>query len=501
MGAGHALRGMGEIIRNGEGPGPGRRRFLRWAGAATALGGGAVLSACAGSGNAANASSSATARPATSQPVTELTFMPWWIYWTATGRSLVQQQADTFSAAHKGLRLKALPGPQGGGASTSGVIASILAGSGPDVIADCCGAFATYTSQGVFANLTPLLKRDNINIDTWARAQAAALHTQQGQFALPVYNGPVVYACRLDILDTLGLPYPDPQWTYTEAADLWTKCAGQFQAGGKSQHRYGVDFWWQPSSWYAGDFLLYGFGGAEMDPTRTRALVDSPGSLAALEWVYPLIWEKVIGPSQGALHDGTAAFHWEGGWSIPHNVVNYGAKFKWAYYPVPKFPHGRATFNNNDFWGINAQSKHPDQAWEVLKWLTYEDSWQRFCMKTTLLAPCKVALWAEFEQQLIATAPILKGKGLQWFRDAAEGGYGYPQEFFKYQWNQADTLLGQAIAGIYDRKLSISGAMRQAAQRIDALVAAGATIATEARGAKSAFPTHGPQIATVPPGL
>ena len=474
-----------------------RRQVMRVGAAAagvTAVGG--LLSACTG-----GKASGTAAQPSVATPVIELTFMPWWIYWNPTGRSIVQQQADTFAQTHPGLRLTALPGPQGGGASTSGVISSIIAGTGPDVVGDCCGSWVTYTSQGVFADLNTYFKKDNVDVGTWAKAQAAALSSPAGQLGLPIYNGPVVYACRQDILDNLGLQYPDPQWSYKDAAALWTQCAGTYQVSGKPHTRVGANFWWQSHSWYAQAFLFYGFGGAEMDATGTKARFDDPGSIEAAQWVYPLLWNKVLGAGTGTIADGSAAFEPAGGWSIPRNVTGWGNKFKWQYYPLPKFPKGRTTFNNNDFWGMNAQSKHLEGAWQVMKWLTFEDDWQRFCMKTTLLAPCKVALWAEFEQQLIATAPILANKGLNWFRDAAEGGYGYPEEFFKYQATQADTLIGKVMGDIYDRKIDVPGGFAKVTQQVNALEVAGAADTVAATVAQALFPTTGAPIAAVQPGL
>jgi ABC-type glycerol-3-phosphate transport system substrate-binding protein len=474
------------------------RRQLAGAGAVLLFGSGAgaALGACAGPAQAPSAT-----QPTVSQPVTELTFMPWWIFWDAAGRAIVQQGADMFAQSRRGLRLKALPGPQGGGANTTDVIASMLAGTGPDVVADCCGSWMSYTSLGAFANLNTYLKRDNIDLSAWSTGQIKALQTPDGQFGLPVYHGPVVLACRLDLLDSLGLEYPDPDWTHTQAADFWTRCAGPFQANGKSQWRYGANFPWSSHGWYAQSYLLYGFGGAEMDPTRTKALFDQPGSIQAGQWIFPLLWAKVLGPRTGSIQDGTAVFELAGGWSIPRNVTTYGTKFKWDYVPMPKFPKGRATFANNDFWGINAQSKHPDAAWEVLKWLAYEDDWQRFCMKATLIPPSKVALWAEFEAQLVAAAPPLKDKGLKWFRDAAEGGYGYPQEFFRYSYQQADALIGQVMGKIFDRNLDVEGGFRQLTQQLDALEQAGAVTEGAARSAQQRFPTTGPALAPVPVGI
>ncbi len=447
------------------------------------------------------AAAAAPVTPTVAAPVVELTFMPWWIYWTTAGKTIVQEGADQFTAANRGIRLTALPGPQGGGASTGTIVTDIITGSGPDIVADCCGALVTYTQANAFANLTPLLKEANLPLSTWSKGQVDALATTEGQWALPVYNGPVVFACREDILDQLGLPYPDPSWTYKEAAALWTQCAGTIQVGGKPQQRYGCNFWWYTNSWYAQAYLFDGFGGAEMDATRTHALFDQPGALAAGNWVYPLLWDKVLGPSTGDIAAGTAVFETAGGWSIPENAIKWGNTFKWHYYPAPMYPNGRATFSNNDFWGMNANSKHPDEAWLALQWLAAGDAWQQFCMKASLLAPSKVSLWSEFVAQLVAVAPPLANRGLEWYQDAALGGYGYAQQFFKYSPTQADNLIGGLLGKVFDQTLTVPNGFAQVTQQVNALEAAGVVEAGAAANAAKAFPTNGPTIAATVAGI
>ena len=408
-----------------------------------------------------------------------LTFMPWWIHWNSVGKQLLQQVADQFDQTHKGLRLKALPGPQGGGIGTGTVIASIIAGQAPDVVADCCTSWTQYQQINAFVNLNTYLTQDNIPTSTWAKGQMQFLSNTSGQFGLPVYNGPVVLGYRQDLLDQLGLAYPDPTWTYKDAADLWTRCAGEFQVNGKTQHRYGCNFLWYTNRFYAMEYLFHGFGGAVMDGTHSTALLDETNSLAAANWVYPLLWSGVLGASTGGLRAGTAVFNYHGGWSIPHDAQNY-ASLKWSYVPMPSWPQGPATFSNNDFWGLVSTGKNVDNAWELLRWLTYEDTWQKFVMRTTLLPPSKSALWSEFKPLLEAAAPGLKGKGLQYFVDAAQGGYSYPTELWHYENSTVDSLLGQTVSNIYNRKLDITAGFTAVVQQINAIESAGAAVSAAA---------------------
>jgi ABC-type glycerol-3-phosphate transport system substrate-binding protein len=420
-------------------------------------------------------------------PATTLTFMPWWVYWTPAGEQLLNEAVAQFAHEHPGLRAQPLSGPQGGTASTSGVITSILAGQGPDVVADCCTAWVQYLGVNAFENLTPYLQRDNIPLSTWSAGHVQALATQQGQMGLPVYDGPVVYAVNLTILDELGLPYPDSEWTYEDAAKLWRAASGINPT--TKQRRYGAGFWWG-SGWYASNFLLTGFGGAEMDPTRTKCLLNAPGSVAAGEWIMPLFWDNVLttdyGNEDNSFLDGQKVMQPRGGWDVHFDAVTLGNKIKWDYWPVPKYPQGRATFLNNDFWGMNAYSKNKEGAWELLKWLTAEDTWQEFVMRATLLEPCKLSLWDKWEYYWQQAAPIFRTKQIKWYKDAALGGYAYPQEFFKYQSTQADNILSTAMSNLFNHKMDVAAAFQQATQQIDALEAAGPAIAAAEKAALAA---------------
>lgn len=447
-----------------------RRRLVGIAAtAAGALGiGGATMGAAAG----------ALAAPGRGSGVVNLVFLPWWVYWDAAGKQLLNEAVAEFNRTHPGVRAVAQPGPQGGGVSTASVITGMLAGTGADVVGDCCGALVQYYGVNAFENLTPYLQRDNIPLSTWSAGHMQALATQQGQMALPVYDGPVVLAVNLGILDDLGLSYPDPDWDYKAFARLAEQASGVDATTKK--RRYGAGFWWG-SSWYAFNYLLTGFGGAEMDASRTRCLLSESASIAAGEWATPYFFDNVFVTSEGgedtSFLTGQRVMWPRGGWDVHYDASTLGNNIKWDYYPMPYYPKGRATFANNDFWGLSAFSKNKDAAWELLKWLTAEDYWQDFVMRSTLLEPCKLKLWDKWEYYWQQAAPIFRTKQIKWYKDAALGGYAYAEQFFKYESTQADNLLSQAMANIFDRKQDVSAAFTQVAKQVDSLQAAGPALA------------------------
>lgn len=440
----------------------GRRPLLR---AATAAALGAVLSGC---GQARR-----PAGPQPNRPVLELTFMPWWVDWNAAGRSLLQQQCTAFGAAHPGLRVTAVPGPNGGGVDGTSVVTSILSGGGPAVVCDFQDRWAQYMEGQAFLDLGPYIRRDGLDTAVWSAPHLQALQWDGRQYALPTYDGPVVLAYRRDLLAAAGLSSPDPDWTYDEATHIWRLCS--VPATG----RRGAALWWWQDVWQYSNWLLVGFGGAEMDPSGTRALFSDPSSVQAGEWLLPLIWEGVAGYFGLALETGQAVFTARGGWSVASDAATYGNRFPWDYAPSPLFPQGRSTFGNADYWGCSALQPDVEAAWELCRYLSYEPEWQRFCMKTALLPPCTAALWEEWEATAAAVAPALRGKQLKWFRDAAQGGYGYPPQFFRYQTAYADRLIGAEISVLNAHATDVPTAFSRITSQVDALQAAGAAVASQ----------------------
>ena len=413
-----------------------RRTFL--AGAAAAAAGSATVS------------SVAVHRLSTVRPVIELTAMPWWHPWDPAAEALLASAAQEFASTHKGLRVKLIPGPSGGPIAVTTVFADCVAGVGPDVIASCCGSFPVALATGVAAPLDPYLMRDGIDpTSVWPSGQMAGLTTEGHVWGLPVYSGPRVWAYNQSILDQLGLEYPTAEWTYKEAETFFRRTAGTVQVAGRTQRRYGASLQGY-NNW---NYLLIGFGGAEMDASRTRALLDLPQSIRAGEWIYGLLWEDVVAAAAvppyplpdlvphaaRSMRNGTAVFEAVPESSVLSNVLAWGQNFKWDYIQPPRYPNGPAEGGNNDVWYMNTQAKNPDAAWELLKWFTFQDYWQTFMMRTLLLAPAKKSLWPIWESTVRQVAPLLREKNIGAFADAVD--YNYGEQWFRYNPEQADGIL------------------------------------------------------------
>ncbi len=480
-----------------------RRTALRRAATAAAVAaGGGVLAACASSGSAnGSTSTSSSAAPAAQFTGITLHFQTnnQGGNFDKTRLSLFQSFVDqNFNSNPKYSGIRAIIDPAGWG-NPSGQIAASIAGSGyNDVLHSCCTDLVTYQTGGWLTPLDDYLRKDNVNTDIWNKPHLDVLTFDGKIMALPSYDGPGVIAYRQDILDELGLSYPDPSWTWQEATDLWTKCSLKAKTG---RWQYGVSPYFDGWQWE--NMWAHAFGGAEMTPDRQTCLMDQKAGVAAYDWEATQLKNKVAiaRVEVGGLASGQTVFAYNGGWNVLPMAMQLGTKYKWDIIPTPMWPGGRATFCNIDFYAINSATKHPDQAWQLLEWLTAVPDYQRFQMKATLVQPCLVSLFDEWETLVKSVAPPLQNKQLQWFKDAVHNGYGYPTQFFKYAPNQTTNLMGSWWTQITTGKVSPQEGATQMTNQVNQLQKTAAAEASAGVQQTAKFPTQGPEIAVVPAGI
>ncbi len=479
---------------DGPGPASGTRRLTRRRTLERAASGALATGLLAAGPGGRVAAASPQARGGAVQVV----FMPnnQGVGWNRTTLALYQDFVDsTFNASTPGIRAVVYPG--GPGNVQAQVIAS-AAGSGyADIYEGCCNDISTLQTGGWILPLDPYLKQDNVSTSLWSPGHVAALTTGNSLFGLPSYDGPGVIAYRQDILDALGLAYPDPSWTAAEAAALWQSCTTK--VSGQKVQGVAVIFDEASTTW---QYWLKGWGGEVMNAAHDRCTADSAAGVAALGYLAGLATAGVMQSGSGvsSLASGSLAFSMCGGWQVVDMATQLGTKYKWDILPVPTWPAGKATFGNIDFYALSSVTRHVAEAWQVLQWLTAEPAWQRFQMKSTLVEPCLLSLWDEWQATVVAAAPPLRGKALQWYKDAALG-YAYGTLHFAYAPLQAAAIADAALDGIFAGKVTPQVGLGQIQTQVNALEAVAAQEQAAGTALQKRFPTTGPAIAAVPNGI
>jgi ABC-type glycerol-3-phosphate transport system substrate-binding protein len=169
-----------------------------------------------------------------------------------------------------------------------------------------------------------------------------------------------------------GLAVPNENWTLD---DLVKAAQALTQREGTETVQWGYAL-----GGFAAGFLipnLRGFGGDVYSPDGKKAVLDSPGTLEALQWHENLFTrERIAHPIANTPADfyagkiamvGRQLFGFGG--SV---VASVGDKFKWSSVIMPKHPKSgkRGGQFSGDMQAVAKQSKVPDGAFELLKFIT-----------------------------------------------------------------------------------------------------------------------------------
>ena len=442
--------------------------------------------------------------PTANAPKITLTLAPWAYAGEplAEGAALLLQACQPFLDKNPGIALKMDVGIVG---NPGALVPAIIAGSAPDVLQDW--NFFSYISQGLLVPLEQYSRRDNMSLQAFNQGQLEEYYDLQGNLiALPAQSDPVANAVNLSILDELGLPYPSETWTWTEAELLWRAVAGTTLHG---RRQYGSNLTNCCQAVPFGRFYLLGFGGDFADPANHgRCVVGNAGSVAAVNWMATLIHDKVCALGGDPYGDYFAQFP-KGGllttvvgsWDMLQHAVHWGNTFKWRYYAMPKWPVRAATACTSNFWAIPSTCKNVDAAWELLKYVAWSPDWQRSMMKLFLTVPSVQTLWSEWETFVGQVAPPLKDKNIGAFSQLAQRNEMFADQVFSYATPASYGIIGKWWQMVVDRKVDAQGGMTQAQDQVNALQRAGGEREGAAAATAKAFPTQGPTIAAVTPGL
>lgn len=438
-----------------------RRDFLRLAGLTAAS---TALAAC-GLGPAKLPTTKSNSGPV------QLVYQDWRTEWFPP---MAQQMLAQFNAAHPNIHVFYTPDPDN---LEEKMPADMAAGTAADIISGCCNFFPAWADAGYLLDLRPYVKADldQATIDDWSQAQYRALFTPDGkQFALPKYHGGLALYYNRDLFDAANLGYPTYDWThedYLAAMKILT-----VRSGGQTT-QWGSMF---DVSWERIQMHVNGWGGHfvnPVDPTRCE-MAEAP-SLTAMEWLRARQWDdKVMATfldvenveTRQAFIDQRIAMVEDGSWALK-DILD-GAKFRVGVAPFPAGPERRVTLATTDGWGIFAGTKHPDEAWEFLKYLVSKDYTHAMAVQH-FLQPARKSMVDEWVNAIRQEYPEkAKDMDIAAFADGQVKGYSVTAETFsnmigvseaaKAAWDQIFTFGKEPVSD-----------MNQVCQKIEAIQASG----------------------------
>ncbi len=432
-----------------------RRSFLRTMGGLVA---GAAVAACA--------PATTTTGLRNSGPV-QLVYQDWRTEWFP---GLAQRMLEKFHASHPNIRVFYTPDPD---QLDERMMADFQAGTAPDVVSGCCDFFPVWAEKGYMLDLKPYVNADIDKdvIGDWDAAQYRALSTRSGvQFGLPKYHGALALFYNKDLFDAKGIPYPDDSWTHDDYLAAMTQLIRDRDLNGRID-RWGsmVDIAWDRIQMH-----INGWGGHIVDPNDpTRSLMGQPEAMAAMSWIRDRMWGDHTMASfldvqnletRHAFIQERIAMVEDGSWSLKDILEN--APFRVGVATFPAGPARKVTLATTDGFGIYAGTKHPDAAWELMKFLISQD-YGRAMAEEQFLQPARASLVDEWVRLVRQEYPDkTRDMDLAAFADGQLKGYSVTAEVFA---KMADVR--QLVLSTWQQVFTLGqvqvDAMKQVSDRID----------------------------------
>lgn len=279
----------------------------------------------------------------------------------------------------------------------------IATGTAPDLIGTGESWIPLYAEAGGLMDLTPFIEGESgfDPAEVFTGEVFAQGYYQGTPYAIAKdYSTSAIYI-NTAMFDAAGIPYPEAGWTYEDMLDI----ALELTIDENGNNALSPDFdpdnivqWGMdiiPDGWWRGfQSYLYAWGAHTIsdDGTTTVGYLDSETAVEAWEWYRDLVHEHHVAPSAtflGATEGGRVQLFQDGRVAMGvtfhgpwwQDVFNETPNLEWAVVPLPAGPAGRASAVMWMGWGINANTEHPEMAWELLKWLTTEPGQRVFALK------------------------------------------------------------------------------------------------------------------------
>jgi multiple sugar transport system substrate-binding protein len=246
-------------------------------------------------------------------------------------------------------------------------------GSLDDVFWMNAANFQLYAANGVIAPIDDNIKADNISLSNYPES-LVKLYTYNGKhYALPKDFDTIGLWYNKTLFKAAGLSYPDSTWTWQTLQDAAKKLTNP------AKGVWGIA---APMVDQEGFYdTIPQNGGTVISSDEKVSGFDSPASIGGLQYWVDLI-QKKYSPTQAQMTDtipltlfesGKVAMMYGGSWdAIEFNNNSYTK----ANADVAVLPQGkvRATVIHGLGNVISANTQHPTEAWEFVKYLGSKDA-------------------------------------------------------------------------------------------------------------------------------
>ncbi len=302
-----------------------------------------------------------------------------------SGFELERAIITSFEQANPDIRIELIYTPYD--YYTEKLLTLSVSGDPPDVFWTITETLPYLASRGVAMDLTDKVANDP-EIDTALYFPNALSLCSYGDrlYAMPRDVACFFTVYNKNIFDEAGVPYPEPGWTWDDFLETGKRLTLDENGDGRNER-----FAMTP---YLMD-VIYQNGGQILGEDGTVAWLNSPETVGALDWWSDTILEHGICPraqeQQGFGGDlfvtERAAMTFQGPWMI--GWYDEQCDFDWD---IVGFPGGKAGPKARLLGlpiAISPKTEHPEEAYRLLKFLTYSQEAQTLQAELGIAMPAR----------------------------------------------------------------------------------------------------------------
>jgi len=336
----------------------------------------------AGAPTASGATSGATSS-ASGAPVT----LTWGMWGDAEELKAHQAVADAFMAKNPNIKIQLQSAPW----DDYNTKLKTLIASGTDLYDVFFYGFNVedLVRQGVVEDLDPWAQKTAYKFDDYWPGMLDRVTVDGKVYGLVRDADASLLYYRKDLFDAAKVAYPTDKWTWDDLRTAAQKLSKIESNGRVTRYALGMEGG-------KADAWLSASGGGYVDnfSKPTKCILDTPESLAAVNYFYGLIKDNLAmkpadlaqgGGDSAAFQSGKVAMIIQNASRIPaFNAAN----LNYDIAPIPLTPNGkRVAEAGGAAWHMSAKSQHKDEAWALLQFVQSADGGQAIYAKSGGIFP------------------------------------------------------------------------------------------------------------------
>ncbi|QHT62427.1 sugar ABC transporter substrate-binding protein [Paenibacillus lycopersici] len=294
----------------------------------------------------------------------------WW-FPAKEQETAMKQIADNFNKSQDKINLKVQL--TAGADYYTKLQTTLAAKNGPDIMWMNGPNFPKFQSKGFLLKYDDFIESDNFSMDNYPES-LVKLYSKDGVYGMPKDYDTIGLFYNKALFDKAGVPYPTDNWTWDDVRDAAKKLT---VGSGSSISQWGIAV---PASTQEVIYPFFVENGVQpISDDRSSLKYDSPEGVEAIQFLYDLMYKDKTSPDGQYMTDndptqlfqsGKVAMIMNGSWMAKPYYDALKDNVDVQFMPIHKqkgnIIHGVA-------WVANANSKHPKEAWEVVKYLGSKD--------------------------------------------------------------------------------------------------------------------------------